>query len=169
MHFVLIAAALAGIIQQPDGGGVRALAAEEYVVDYFSDIFLRGALWRDAGETAAFLVRRNNGELQCLVWPTTNEYKGQSFRGRIPEGTVAIIHTHPSGAFQPSAGDAEQARLIGLPIFVLTRSHVTAVDSRGNLLRVVDRRTWLTTKPDRRCEDGWKEQVRYTKPLTSAY
>ena len=169
MRFVLIAAALAGIVQQPDNGGVRALAAEQYVVDYFSDVFLRGALWRDSSESAAFLVRGNDGELQCLVWPTTNEYKGQSFRGQIPEGTVAIIHTHPGAAYQPSAGDARQARDIGLPIFVLTQSHVTAVDADGNPLRVVDRRSWLTTKPDRRCDVQWKQQSRIPRPLTSAY
>jgi hypothetical protein len=170
MRFVLLAA-LMGIVQQPDAGGVRALASEEYVVDYFSDIFLRGAIWRDSGETAAFLVRKNNGELQCLLWPATNEYKGQSFRGRIPDGTVAIVHTHPGAAFNPSVGDARQAREIGLPIFVLTRGHVTAVGADGITLPVVERRSWMTTKGERRCEERWTAPLRSEsdRSLTSAY
>lgn len=170
MRLVLLAAALSGMVQEPQGSGVRALAGEEWVLDYFSDVFLRGALFRDTAETAAFLVRRNNGELQCLLWPATNVYKGHTFRGRVPEGTVAVIHTHPGAAFNPSAGDAQQARTIGLPIFVLTRGHVTAADAQGNTVRIV-RRSWLITKVERRCEEKWVEPVRFAgeRATTAAY
>ncbi len=154
MRFVLLAAALVGVVPQPDTGGLRELAREEYVVDYFSDILLRGALWRETGETAAFLVRQENGQLRCLLWPATNQYKGQTFRGTRPEGTIAIIHTHPSSSTKPSLGDAQQARAARLPIYVLTRSAVTAVDSDGSMLSIVERRVWLT-KMERRCEEGW--------------
>lgn len=163
MRFVLLAAALLGVVPEPDSGGLRELAREEYVLDYFSDILLRGALWRDTGETAAFLVRRDDGELQCLIWPATNEYKMQKFSGKPPAGTIAIIHTHPSSSTQPSAGDAQQARASGLPIFVLTRSFVTAVDIDGTALQIVGRRVWLTTKMERRCKEGWSEPVRESR------
>jgi hypothetical protein len=126
------------------------------VIEFFSDIVLRAQLSNDFGETAAFLVRDSRGDVQCLLWPTTDEFQRQTFRGEPPAGTIAIVHTHPKSRPRPSENDIAQAQRVGLPFFILTRSDITVVDpASGKSTPVVAQRAWLSARVSSRCEADW--------------
>ncbi|MFA6957005.1 MAG: Mov34/MPN/PAD-1 family protein [Thermoanaerobaculia bacterium] len=95
---------------------------------------------RATTERAAFLVRGADGGLELVPWKYGAETLRATYRGTIPEGTVAIVHTHPNATPYPSRGDAELARRIGLPVYVLTRQVVSFTD--GSKTEVVARGDW---------------------------
>jgi hypothetical protein len=107
------------------------------------DIAHRGAFQIDQQEVAAFLVRDANGTISSVMWPHSADRRSEHYDGAIPAGTVAIAHTHPWQADQhPSRGDVEQARKIGLPIYVVTRSNLYVVDSSGEVIELFARTNW---------------------------
>ena len=120
---------------------------------FFTDVLLDGARWADYGEAAAFLVEDTQGQVQCLAWPPTNEFQKMNFIGDVPRRTVAIIHTHPDRAPYPSAKDVDEARRLNVPIFVLTRTRITAVNPwDGKDVTVVSRQIWASNKIAQKCE-----------------
>ena len=103
----------------------------------------RGAFLRNDMEVAAFIVRDGNGELACQMWPHTASIRAAHYQGAVPAGTVAVAHTHPIYAEQPSRGDIEQAKRIGLPIYVITRWSLYVVDpSSGASVAVISQKNW---------------------------
>jgi hypothetical protein len=76
------------------------------------------------GERAAFLVLRGDGRFDCSVWPVTNEWHRTTWSGAIPNGTVAVIHTHPRNMPDPSTHDTAEARRLNIPVIVVTRGSV---------------------------------------------
>jgi hypothetical protein len=91
-------------------------------------------------ERAAFLVRNEEGGLELVAWSYGAETLRATYRGSIPAGTVAIVHTHPNATPYPSRGDAELSRRIALPVYVLTRHSVTFTD--GSKTELVARGDW---------------------------
>lgn len=91
-------------------------------------------------ERAAFLVRNEEGGLELVPWQFGAESMRAAYRGAVPAGTVAIIHTHPNGLPYPSRGDAELARRLALPVYVLTRHSVSFTD--GSRTELVARGDW---------------------------
>lgn len=91
-------------------------------------------------EHAAFLVRDQEGGLELVPWQFGAETMRATHRGAVPAGTVAIIHTHPNGLPYPSRGDAELARKLALPVYVLTRHSVSFTD--GSRTELVARGDW---------------------------
>ena len=91
-------------------------------------------------ERAAFLVRDENGGLKLVPWEFGAESMRATYRGSIPEGTVAIVHTHPNALPYPSRGDKELARRLALPVYVLTRHSVSFTD--GSKTELVARGDW---------------------------
>lgn len=79
-------------------------------------------------EHAAFLVSDSRGGLELVRWAWGAETLRASYRGAIPEGTIAIVHTHPNTSPNPSGDDVATARRLGIPVYVLTRSAVTRTD-----------------------------------------
>jgi hypothetical protein len=75
-------------------------------------------------EGAAFLVF-NGDAFECSMWPRSVTFHAQSWGGRVPDNTAAIIHSHPTGLPEPSVGDATLARKMGIPIFVVTPRGMT--------------------------------------------
>src|SRR5687768_15910829 len=75
-------------------------------------IALSWDLLRSAGyglwdtERSAFLVRDGDGELRLVKWAGVATSMSATYRGTIPAGTVAVLHTHPNGLPNPSRGDA---------------------------------------------------------------
>jgi hypothetical protein len=78
-----------------------------------------------AREHSAFLVARANGDLQLVRWAGEATSMSATYRGAIPAGTVAIVHTHPKSLPNPSYGDVALARKLNLPVYVLTRTSIT--------------------------------------------
>jgi hypothetical protein len=88
-----------------------------------------GALLEDSGygrlpfEQAAFLIQEKSGALTLAPWESRGHHHA-SYRGTIPQGTIAIVHTHPANQPQPSAHDRNEASRMGLPVVVVTPSGV---------------------------------------------
>src|SRR5581483_1901773 len=80
------------------------------------DLAVRGSSKVDDLEVAAFIVKGPDGAVRCLMWPHTANRRAEEYHGSVPEGTVAIAHTHPLFAELPSRGDVEQSKRIGLPM-----------------------------------------------------
>jgi hypothetical protein len=95
-------------------------------------------------ERSAFLVLDANGELQMVMWPWEAESMRASYRGAIPAGTVAIVHTHPNALPNPSPGDAALSIRLELPIYVLTRSSITMTE--GGRSSLIARGDWNPTR-----------------------
>src|SRR6185503_597820 len=72
-----------------------------------------------ADEHAGFLVIDGDGHFRVVTWPAANRFHAQSWTGAIPVGTVAVAHTHPSDLPYASGHDCDEARRLGIPIFVL--------------------------------------------------
>ena len=74
-------------------------------------------------ERAAFVVLGTDGELQLSPWP----YRARSMEAStntLPEGTIAILHTHPNERRNPSPDDVAVARRLGVPVVVVTRQAI---------------------------------------------
>lgn len=98
---------------------------------------LLSAKWGLHGEErAAFLIADAEGRLDARRWPSATYYRA-SYRGAIPRGTVAIIHTHPLNEHEPSAHDLVEAGRVGLPIVVITPKAVTVAYPDGTVAFVV--------------------------------
>ena len=107
---------------------------------------LRDASWGLAGpyERAAFVVESGDGTLRCVPWPATHGYLSEHFHGVFPEGTVAIVHTHPADRPQPSGHDIQEAARIGLPIYVLSIEGVYKANVEDwHVQRLARGRSWL--------------------------
>jgi hypothetical protein len=106
-------------------------------------------LVKDAGyghrpdERAAFLIVDDKGDLRVMSWPASNRFHAQRWDGSIPSGTIAVAHTHPNESPSASAHDCDEARRLGMPIFVLTPESVVLIDGRNGQPQPIARRGWL--------------------------
>ena len=121
---------------------VRNSANDPQVLAALQNLAARGAHQVDQQEVAAFLVRDANGAVSCVMWPHTANRRSEHYEGAVPAGTVAIAHTHPIFAERPSRGDIEQAKKIGLPIYVVTRWNLYVVDATGEVVRLIAQKNW---------------------------
>jgi hypothetical protein len=115
-------------------------------------IFARDLEWSnragsfDRLERAAFIVDTGDGELQCVAWPATQQHERATYRGGMPRGAIAIIHTHPMTVPWPSTQDEAESLRLGIPIYVLTPRSITKV-TPGQAPVMVRRGTWLDPVP----------------------
>ena len=75
-------------------------------------------------ERAAFLILQDDGSFSCKVWREPGQWRRASFSGRIPDGTVAIMHTHPPDSPEPSAHDEKEATRLDAPVIVVCRGQL---------------------------------------------
>jgi hypothetical protein len=97
----------------------------------------------DEMEAGAFIVRQSDGGYALVPWPAnTADVRSAHYVGVIPAGTVAIAHTHPFQAEQPSKGDIAQAKKIGLPIYVISRWSLYVAEPSGEVIGLIVRKNW---------------------------
>ena len=85
-------------------------------------------------EEAAFIIRTRNG-IAFLHWPTSGDRNGSLWEGPIPDGTIAIAHTHPAGVPMPSFIDARTSSVTGLPVYVITNAMISrTTGGRGEVV-----------------------------------
>jgi proteasome lid subunit RPN8/RPN11 len=121
---------------------IRHSADDSRVLAVLRDLAMRGAQQPNEQEVAAFVVRDADGSISTVMWPHTANRRSEHYDGTIPVGTVAIAHTHPLFAERPSRGDIEQARRIGLPVYVITRWNLYVVDSTGTVVPLIKQKNW---------------------------
>ena len=93
-------------------------------------------------ERAAFVLMNTDGEFRCLDWPSTHEAKETHWKGAIPNGVVAMAHTHPVVSPYPSVDDRNEAVRIGMPIFVISPQIISVVHSDGREETLVCCKRW---------------------------
>lgn len=116
----MLALLLASILIVP----TDALEASPDAQRCFAQLLELSGHGRRADERAAFLTWEGDGRVGCVIWPRTNQHQMAAFRGKWPENTAAIAHTHPRTLPLPSAHDRDEARRIGIPIFVVTPGRI---------------------------------------------
>jgi hypothetical protein len=77
-------------------------------------------------EHAAFVVLDSDGQYRFVPWPWGAEYLKATYQGTIPDGTVAVVHTHPNRQPFPSVEDTLLAERMRIPVYVLTRHMVSS-------------------------------------------
>jgi hypothetical protein len=97
---------------------------------WYAALLEDGGYGRFESERAAFLIRESDGTLTLQPW-TGRAHREASFRGRVPERTIALLHTHPYRDTRPSVQDREEARRLGLPVVVITPDAVIAAMPSG--------------------------------------
>ena len=85
---------------------------------------LSGYGFRDE-ERAAFLILRADDSFECAIWPASFAFRRASWGGRIPDRTIAVIHTHPRGTPDPSPHDYREARRLDIPVIVVAGERIS--------------------------------------------
>jgi len=88
-------------------------------------------------EHAAFLVRDANGAIRDVPWADAGEPNVGRWSGAFPANVIAIVHTHPNWLPVPSNIDAKTAMRTKLPVYVITRAHITKT-ANGSTTMVID-------------------------------
>ena len=102
--------------------------ASPQALHWYDALLAEGGYGRFDRERAAFLIREDDGTLTLEPWPNGG-FRHATFRGTIPARTIAILHTHPASAPQPSARDHAEARRLGVPVVVITPASVIAASA----------------------------------------
>lgn len=134
-----------GFAQPFDDG--PAILRDHSVLVCFSQLVRRSYSGFATSESAAFLVTQADGSIQCIDWPTTRDFKQARWSGPLPDGVVAMAHTHPLSSPFPSPEDMAEARRVGMPIYVLTPNMINVVHADGRAETLVYK-TW-TVRPGR--------------------
>src|SRR5205807_7764673 len=83
-------------------------------------------------ERAGFLVL--DGErFHLVLWPPTHQFHAEAWQGKIPQGTVAVVHTHPPGQPMPPTHARTEVQRIGIPMLVITPVSVFLVTEDGRM------------------------------------
>jgi hypothetical protein len=106
-------------------------------------------LWEEAGfggvavERAAWVLAVDAGHVRWQAWPDEKYCLRAHWKGPVPAGAVAIVHTHPTVADpKPSPQDVETARRIGLPVYTVSRAGIWKAEPGGVVVAVDDERWW---------------------------
>jgi hypothetical protein len=120
---------------------------------FFADVLRAAKLGITPLETAAFIEQRDDGSLVCELWPASHADHEASFRGAIPPGTVAIVHTHPLDWPLPSTHDTQESARLRIPIYVLTLRDVYKVIPHSSTPAAIVRdRLWMPESGDQTIE-----------------
>lgn len=96
-----------------------------------ADLAAQGSYGIRNTEHAAFIVREGSGELRCILWPFSGEFQRASYDAPMPEGVIAIAHTHPRCCREASAHDSRQAERLSIPVIAVSMGTLSAVDHEG--------------------------------------
>jgi len=92
---------------------------------WYDHLLAEGGYGRIERERAAFLIREADGRLTLEPW-NGGDFRRAQFRGAIPAGAIAIVHTHPRLEPHPSMRDRQEAARLALPVIVVTPDAVIA-------------------------------------------
>lgn len=102
---------------------------------WYSMLLAEGGYGHLPRERAAFLIRESDGTLTLEPWRDSG-HRQATFHGRIPDRTLAVLHTHPKGEDRPSSRDRREARRLRMPVVVITPEAVIAAMPDGSEVMV---------------------------------
>lgn len=120
--------------------GGRPLLTDAVVAQLALQV-LRSGDAAEAIERAAFIIKKPSGGITLLPWPGRGTYSA-SWKGPVPNGVIAVIHTHPSDRPVPSAQDRAEAKRLGVPFYVVSRAGLCVADA-ANRVYCAGRIPWL--------------------------
>jgi len=100
------------------------------------DALLRKSAYGQPGEERAGFLVIDGGRFHLEMWPPSHQFHAEEWHGRVPNGTVAVIHTHPPAQPMPSPHDCAEARRISIPILVVTPASVALATEDGQMRRL---------------------------------
>ena len=104
-------------------------------VVWYESLLVESGYGRLSREHAAFLIREVDGTLTLEPWARGSRSHA-TYRGRVPAGAIAILHTHPHGETSPSVQDRAEAKRLGMPVVVITTEKVVAAMPDGTIFGV---------------------------------
>lgn len=106
-------------------------------------------------ERAAWIVPGEPSGLRWVNWPNGRSFLSAQWKGPVPAGAVAIVHTHPAAVDpKPSERDRETAGRLGVPVYTVSRSGIWKAAPDGSIVPVEDARWWNS------CESGSCDETR---------
>ena len=109
----------------------------------FCRVLVTKAMSERHGEQGAFIVETPGGMRYFVAWPPSDERDVMRWYGRFPEGTIAIVHTHPQWLPEPSKLDAATARRARIPVYVVTAASISKTAGGDTEIVVKD---WFARK-----------------------
>ncbi len=106
----------------------------------YGNLLAESGLGQEGREHAAFVVLRD-GALTMQRWPVGSR-EHASYKGPIPEDSIAIVHTHPTRSSEPSTKDFEVAKRLGLRVVVVTTRSLSMAESDGTMMLVFRHPGW---------------------------
>src|SRR5436190_8255978 len=100
------------------------------------DALLRKSAYGQLGEERAGFLVIDGGRFHLEMWPPSHQFHAESWHGVIPNGTVAVIHTHPPSQPMPSMQDRGEAERVGIPMLVITPTSVSLATEDGQARRL---------------------------------
>lgn len=137
---VIIGSALAVEASACDAWPVHSradLAAQPAALRIFWGLLQQARLGFSQIEHTAFIVRDAAGSITSVPWPDAGEANVGRWMGAFPANVVAIVHTHPNWLPTPSHIDAHTALRTSLPVYVITRAHISKTQN-GSTTMVMD-------------------------------
>jgi hypothetical protein len=87
-------------------------------------------------ERAAWVIRDGEGRFQWMEWPDWEERNKMRWKGAIPKGVVAQIHTHPNYSHpEPSKQDANVAKELHIPVYTVSGAGIWRVAPDGKITK----------------------------------
>ncbi len=148
-HALIVLLLLLSPIQPQNQDSASAMARNPEVLGFFGELIKRSGSRHT--ESAAFLLRDAAGHYDCVAWAFSNRHEEQRFQGAVPPSTVAIAHTHPFHAPQPSQADVRTAVALGGPVFVVTPASIQAALPDGAIVRIITDHAWKSPGAHGRC------------------
>jgi JAB domain-containing protein similar to deubiquitination enzymes len=102
------------------------------VASAFNALLRKSAYGQPGEERAGFLIV-DGGRFRLEMWPPSHLFHAEEWHGRVPNGTVAVIHTHPPAQPLPSPHDCEEAKRVGIPMLVITPASVALATEDGHM------------------------------------
>ena len=127
--------------------GASAELLHDEVVLSFCRVLSKKAIVERHIEQGAFVVQTAGGLQYFVAWPPTEERDVARWYGHFPDGTVAIVHTHPPHLPEPSKLDIAVARRARVPVYVITPSRISK--TTGGAPEVVTDGDWIIGQPSR--------------------
>ena len=112
----------------------------------YAGLFTRAQSGNSRVEEGAFLILDDNGRVHAIDWKS-GESDRVSYAGPRPEHCIGTMHTHPLfGDTQPSRGDRDEARRVGLPFVVVSRVAVTVAWPDGTVSTLIEGGRWAAMR-----------------------
>jgi hypothetical protein len=118
-------------------------------------------------ECAAWVVPDGSEGVRWVNWPNGRRFLTAKWKGPVPAGAVAIVHTHPAMVDpKPSEQDIETARRIGLPVYTVSRSGIWKAVPDGSIVPVESSRWWDACRAGG-CEESRHPEFRSARGATN--